>query len=114
MTFVYKILATSAWEAAQRVGVIAGSDLDRADGYIHLSSATQVAETLARHFAGVPGLALAAFDAGALGAALRWEPSRGGDLFPHFYGALAVADASWCAPLALDANGVHILPENLA
>jgi uncharacterized protein (DUF952 family) len=101
MTLVYKILAASAWEEARRVGVIAGSDLDRAD------------ETLARHFAGVPGLVLAAFDAGTLGAALRWEPSRGGDLFPHFYGALSVADVSWCAPLALDAHGIHVLPATL-
>lgn len=113
MTFVYKILPAAAWGAAQRAGVIAGSDLDRADGYIHLSSGAQVAETLARHFTGMHGLVLVAFDAATLGEALRWEPSRGGVLFPHHYGVLAVAAALWSAPMSLDAHGVHILPDAL-
>lgn len=110
---VYKILGPADWAEAQRAGVIAGSALDRADGYIHLSTATQTPETLARHFTRADGLVLAAYDGDALGDALKWEPSRGGALFPHFYGTLNLADALWSAPLAIDAAGVHILPDTM-
>ena len=83
-----------------------------ADGYVHFSTADQVAETAAKHFAGVEGLVLAAFDAGSLGDALRWEPSRGGALFPHLYGPLRRADVVWHADLPLR-DGAHVLPEGL-
>ena len=88
---VYKLLPVAEWEAARAVGEFRGSAVDAADGYIHLSTGEQVVETAARHFAGARGLALLTVDADQLGAMLRWEPSRGGDLFPHLYGPLPVA-----------------------
>lgn len=85
---IYKLLPASEWESAEAAGVFVGSDVDRRDGYIHFSTAAQVGETARRHFAGRTGLTLLAVDATRLGDALRWEPSRGGDLFPHLYGDL--------------------------
>ncbi|MGW0663587.1 DUF952 domain-containing protein [Streptodolium elevatio] len=85
---IYKLLSTPEWESAEAAGVFAGSDVDRRDGYIHFSTAAQVGETARRHFAGRTGLTLLAVDTNRLGDALRWEPSRGGDLFPHLYGDL--------------------------
>ena len=110
-TKVYKILSGADWDAARRAGAYAGSPLDLTDGYVHLSAGDQVAQTLALHFAGRDDLVLAAFDADAFGAALRWEPSRGGALFPHLYAALPVRDASDFAPLARDVDGAHVLPK---
>jgi uncharacterized protein (DUF952 family) len=86
--------------------------VDRADGFIHFSTAAQVAETAARHFAGAEGLILAAFDADTLGPDLKWEPSRGGALFPHLYGPLRLADVIWHKPLAL-VDGAHVFPKDL-
>lgn len=110
-TKVYKILSGADWDGARSAGLYAGSPLDLADGYIHLSAGDQVAQTLALHFAGRDDLVLAAFDADALGAALRWERSRGGALFPHLYAALPVLEASDFAPLARDADGAHVLAD---
>jgi uncharacterized protein (DUF952 family) len=107
---VYKILAAQAWAAAERAGAFAGAGVDLADGYIHLSSAEQAPETAARHFAGVAGLVLVAVDAAALGAALKWEPSRGGETFPHLYAPLAAARVLWVKPLPLGADGRHVFP----
>ncbi len=87
---VYKILPSAEWAAAQAVGTFTGSPVDDADGYIHLSGADQVAETASRHFAGRPDLVLLAVDVARLGPALRWERSRGGQIFPHLYGSLPV------------------------
>lgn len=84
------------------------------DGFIHFSSAEQVAETAARHYAGQSDLVLIWVDAEALGAALRWEPSRGGALFPHLYGALPVAAVTRVEPLSLGPDGKHVFPEALA
>jgi uncharacterized protein (DUF952 family) len=106
---IYKIMDRIAWEAASD-GVYAGSPLDLADGFIHFSAGEQVAQTLALHFAGRDDLVLAAFDADAFGEALRWEPSRGGALFPHLYAPLPVGDATHFAPLSRDASGAHVLP----
>jgi uncharacterized protein (DUF952 family) len=89
---VYKIVAAADWRAAEARGVFDGAAVDHADGYIHFSSAAQVEETAAKHFAGQSDLLLVAIDAGRLGASLKWEASRGGALFPHLY-----------APLTLDA-----------
>jgi uncharacterized protein (DUF952 family) len=108
---IYKIMGRSDWEGAAANGVYTGSPLDLADGFIHLSAGDQVAQTLALHFAGRDDLVLAAFDADAFGEALRWEPSRGGALFPHLYAALPARDATDCAPLARDADGAHVLPD---
>ncbi len=85
---VYKIVSRENWRAAEAAGCFAGTAVDLRDGYIHFSTAVQVPGTAARHFAGQPGLLLVGVSAAALGSALRWEPSRGGELFPHLYGEL--------------------------
>lgn len=107
---IYKICDTALWREAERAGVFAGAPVDRADGYIHFSTAGQVAETAARHFAGQADLVLVAVDAAALGLALRHEPSRGGALFPHLYGTLPLSAVRWVKPLPLGADG-HVFPE---
>ena len=99
MALVYKIVATDCWREAAAAGCFAGAAIDLADGFIHLSAAGQVEETAWRHFAGQDNLLLAAFDEAALGATLRWEASRGGDLFPHVYGTLDPASARWAKSL---------------
>jgi uncharacterized protein (DUF952 family) len=105
MSRLYKIVDASAWEAATRNGAFVGAEIDLKDGYIHLSTAAQAAETARRHFAGRDGLLLVAVEAQALGEALKWEPSRGGDLFPHLYSALNPELAVEARPLALNAEG---------
>jgi uncharacterized protein (DUF952 family) len=85
---IYKILARAEWDRARAAGVFEGSAVDRADGYIHFSTAEQAPETAARHFRGQADLVVLAIEADDLGPALRWEPSRGGALFPHLYGPL--------------------------
>jgi uncharacterized protein (DUF952 family) len=110
MTTIYKICETAHWAAAQQAGEFRGSAVDVADGYIHFSTADQVAETAARHFAGMADLVLVAVAAGALGGALKWEPSRGGALFPHLYGVLPMGAVRWAMPLRLDDRGRHVFP----
>jgi len=107
MTLVFKIVATEEWRAAETDGVFAGTAVDRADGYIHFSTSAQAPETAAKWFAGRDDLTLAAVDADALGAALRWEPSRGGALFPHLYAPLPMSAVVWSRPLKLGPNGRH-------
>ena len=85
---VYKICPRVEWQAACAAGVYRGSADDRRDGFIHLSRRSQVEQTLQRHFQGHTDLLLIGFDAARLGAALRYEVSRGGELFPHLYGEL--------------------------
>jgi uncharacterized protein (DUF952 family) len=111
MTLIYKICSEALWREAERVGVFAGAAIDLEDGYIHFSTAAQAPETAARHFAGQGDLVLVAIDAGALGDGLRWEPSRGGDLFPHLYGALRLNAVRWVRPLPLGPDGRHVFPE---
>jgi uncharacterized protein (DUF952 family) len=108
---IYKICERSAWQAAEHDGHYGGSDFDRADGFIHFSTAAQAAETAAKHFAGQKDLMLVAVDAGALGAALKWEPSRGGALFPHLYGAMPLAAVRWARPLPDESGGRRAMPE---
>ena len=108
---IYKICPTAAWREAERNGIFRGSPVDLRDGYIHFSTAGQVVETAAKHFAGAADLVLVAVDAGALGAALTWELSRGGALFPHLYGVLTLDAVLWVKPLPLGADGRHVLPE---
>jgi len=110
MTLIYKICPRALWQEAERDGVFRGAPVDRADGYIHFSTAEQVRETAAKHFAGQDDLVLIAVDAAALGPALKWEPSRGGALFPHLYGDLPLACVRSTQPLRLAADGVHHLP----
>lgn len=110
MSLIYKIVPQALWQQALETGVFHGAPVDLADGYIHFSTAAQAAETARRHFHGQDGLLLAAVDAEALGPALRWEPSRGGDLFPHLYAPLAIATAFWVKPLPWDGKA-HVFPE---
>jgi uncharacterized protein (DUF952 family) len=88
---IYKILPRTEWAAVQAAGRFDGSPVDRRDGYIHFSTAAQAQETARRHFADQPGLVVLEVEGDDLGDALRWEPSRGGELFPHLYGALPAA-----------------------
>ncbi len=108
---VFKICSQTAWRAAEAAGRFAGVPIDVADGYIHFSTAAQVSETAAKHFAGHSDLVLVAVDTDLLGSALKWEPSRGGDLFPHLYGDLPVAAMSWVRPLPTGADGQHVFPD---
>lgn len=111
MRLIFKIVPEDLWREAERLGVFKGAPVDLADGFIHFSSAEQVRETAARHFAGQGGLLLAAFDANGLGVDLKWEPSRGGDLFPHLYADLPTALAVWVRPLPLGPDGAHMFPD---
>lgn len=88
---IFKIATTAQWQAAEATGVFEGAPIDLRDGYIHFSTEAQVPETLAKHFAGQHDLLLVAVEADGLGDALRWEVSRGGQLFPHLYAALPVS-----------------------
>lgn len=99
MSLIYKILPRAAWEAALAAGVFLGSGIDIQDGFIHFSAEDQVGETLARHFAGQSDLVLVAVEAEALGSELKWEPSRGGALFPHLFGPLPTALAVSAEPI---------------
>ena len=114
MPTIYKICEIALWRAAERAGVFAGAEVDARDGFIHFSSAAQAAETASRHFADAADLMLIAVDADALGGALKWEPSRGGALFPHLYGDLPLKAVHRVDPLPLDAAGRHVFPEPIA
>ena len=109
---LYKIFRRPEWDAFVAAGRSEGAPVDLADGYIHLSTAAQVTGTAARHFAGEGDLVLVALDAALLGPALRWEPARGGDLFPHLYRPLVSADVVWDKSLPLGVSG-HIFPEGV-
>ena len=110
MTMIYKICTAAEWRAAEHAGAYRGSAVDHRDGFIHFSTAEQAPETAARHFAGQDDLLLIAVDSARLGSALKWEPSRGGALFPHLYGALALAAVRKIEPLPLAADGRHAFP----
>ena len=107
---VYKILSATELKQMQRDGVFRGSPVDIVDGYIHLSCGSQLAETLDKHFSGVGGLMLAAVDLSRLGDTVRWEPARGGQLFPHIYGPLPVAAVLSVAAVERTADGMVRLP----
>lgn len=105
----YKILTSPQWAQWQAEGTFTGAPVDLADGYIHLSSADQVTETVNKHFAGQQDLYVVRVDLAPLGNAVRWEPSRGGALFPHVYGAMPVAVAVAALPLTRDADDLVII-----
>lgn len=111
---IYKILTSGQWAELERAGQSAGAPADRAGGFVHFSTAGQVAATAAKHFAGQEGLVLLALEAEALGLALRWEPARGGALFPHLYGPLRRQDVVWAMPLPLGPDGAHRFPAGVA
>jgi uncharacterized protein (DUF952 family) len=107
---IFKICSSAEWREAERAGVYRGSAIDAKDGFIHFSTAEQAKETAAKHFAGQRDLVLVAVDADALGDKLKWEPARGGALFPHLYGALDLQPVRQVDPLPLDAAGHHVFP----
>jgi uncharacterized protein (DUF952 family) len=111
---IFHICREDEWRAALAAGTYPGSSQDAADGFIHFSAADQVVASAAKHRAGQEGLVLLTVDAGALGTALRWEPARGGALFPHLYGPLPVAAVLRADPLPLGTNGRHVFPEGFA
>ena len=114
---VYKIAEADAWRAAEAAGAFTGAPVDLADGFIHFSTAGQLRETAAKHFAGRGGLVLVAVDGGRLDALFRddwrYEPSRGGALFPHLYAALPMEAVLWARPLPLGPDGAHVFPEGV-
>ncbi len=113
---VFKVLRTSEYNEFQASGRYAGSADDLRDGFVHLSTANQIHGTLERHFSNAngvaeTGLSLVRFDAATLGEALKWEPSRGGALFPHFYGVLTLDLVTDIVPLSVSDDGRHIVPK---
>lgn len=105
-SLAWKLIDAAEWAATPVDGAYGGSAVDRADGYIHLSAADQLAETAAKHYRGRTALRLLTVDLAALGATVRWEASRGGALFPHIYGPLPVSAVRAVRPLSVDAQGV--------
>jgi uncharacterized protein (DUF952 family) len=110
---IYKICPRALWEEAEKLGRFDGAPVDRADGFIHFSTRAQVRETAARHFASVDDLLLIAVDPSGLDKALRWEPSRGGALFPHLYGSLPLSSVLHVEPLPSCADGTHLFPADI-
>jgi uncharacterized protein (DUF952 family) len=110
MSHLFKICPMTLWREAERSGVFHGSDADRRDGFIHFSTAAQVAETAAKHFSGQRDLLLIRVNTIDLGERLKWEPSRGGALFPHLYGELALTAVTQVEALPLGPDNRHIFP----
>jgi uncharacterized protein (DUF952 family) len=113
-TLAFKIETAEAWAAAQEAGVYEGSALDRADGFIHLSTAAQTRETAARWFGGRTGLVLVEVDLTGLGEAVVFEASRGGELFPHLYAPLPMHAVAAVWALAIGPDGAHVFPDVIA
>jgi uncharacterized protein (DUF952 family) len=111
---IYKIVTRDQWLEAEKAGVFKGAPIDLADGYIHFSTAEQVADTAAKHFSGQGDLLLVAVEAAAFGNSLIYEPSRGGELFPHLYGELPLASVHSVETLSLDDDGNHQFPSFIA
>lgn len=111
VVLIFKVCDAAAWAAALRTGIYTGSADDHRDGYIHFSTAGQVEGTLAKYFRGRADLVLLAVPAAALGDHLKFEPSRGGELFPHLYGSLPAASVAWQQPVRLGVDGRHVLPD---
>jgi uncharacterized protein (DUF952 family) len=107
---IYHMCPAEAWDAAMRDGSYRGTDDDRRDGFLHFSTAAEIAESARRHRARQAGLVLVAVDPARLGNRLRWERSRGGTLFPHLYGELDPAEAASVRPLPLGPDGEHVFP----
>ena len=110
-TTIYKICESALWREAERAAVFRCAPVDLRDGFVHFSTPAQVRDTAALYFAGAEDLMLVAVDAGALGGALKWEVSRGGDLFPHLYGELPLSAVLWAKPLPLGRDRQHVFPE---
>jgi uncharacterized protein (DUF952 family) len=104
---IYKIVHRDAWAKAEEARVFAGAEIDLVDGFIHFSSAAQVSETASKFFAGQSDLLLVAVDTAELAENLKWEPSRGGDLFPHLYGPLDLSQVVFVEEIPQDGAGNH-------
>ena len=113
MQLIYKIEDKTVWNKALSEGIYHGAPIDLSDGFIHFSTAEQARETAARHFAGRDNLIIAAVDANLLEPQLKWEVSRGGAHFPHYYGVLDMKAVIKTCDLPLDTNGNHIFDENI-
>lgn len=111
---IFHMCRADEWQAAQAVGRYDGSSQDRADGFIHFSTAAQLPESAARHRTGQTGLLLLTVDPVACGEALKWEVSRGGQLFPHLYSPLLPAAVIRVDPLPLGDDGLHVMPAHVA
>ena len=111
---IYKIVPAELWRQAEETGVFGGAPIDLADGYIHFSTGMQARRTAELYFKGQDDLLLVAVDGGRLGGALKYEPSRGGDLFPHLYARLELDAVIWKKPLPMRADGHHDFPEGIA
>jgi uncharacterized protein (DUF952 family) len=111
MKIIYKICPEPLWREAEKAGIFTGAAIDIIDGYLHFSTGQQVRETAARHFADQDDLLLIAIDGDRLGTELRYEPSRGGDLFPHLYAPLSMSAVLWVKPLPLGDDGRHVFPD---
>ena len=109
---IFKIFRPSEWQLMHINGTTNGAPIDVTDGYIHFSTAAQIAETAARHFADAGDLMVLALEADSLGKDLKWEPSRGGQLFPHLYREMLLSDILWARPYPKGEDG-HILPEGV-
>ena len=109
--FIYKVASREIYDASLAAGSFVGQPIDLKDGYIHFSSAAQLAETIRLYFAGLSDQALFQVPVAPLGDALKWEASRGGDLFPHLFAALPMSAVSNMTPLDVPADGVVVLPE---
>ena len=107
---IYKLFRPAEWAELQANGETTGAPIDVADGYVHFSTAAQVQKTAELYFDGVAGLMLVAVEADALEDDLKWEPSRGGDLFPHLFRVLRMSDVAWANELPLT-DGAHIFPD---
>jgi uncharacterized protein (DUF952 family) len=107
---IFKICDQASWRVAEAKGLFGGTAADTRDGFIHFSTAAQLPETLAKHYAGASGLLVIAVDGDALGPQLRWERSRGGDFFPHLYGSLRMAAVRWARPLPDEVGGARAIP----
>ena len=110
MAVIYHLARESGWRDAERAGRYEGTREDRADGFLHFSTGSQIAESAARHRKGETDIVLVAVEADSLGDALRWEPARGGELFPHLYGSLPLESVLWSRPLPLGDDGLHQFP----
>ena len=111
MTTIYKICPAALWREAERAGIFRGSEVDLRDGFIHFSTAAQAVETAAKHFAGQSDLVLVLINSATLGDKLKWEPSRGGALFPHLYGELDLGAVTGVRDMRARSDGYHDIPE---
>lgn len=111
---IYKIVTVNQWTTAQRQGEFLGADIDLIDGFIHFSARDQVKETVEKHFKGQPGLLIVAVDSKPLGQALKWEPSRGGELFPHLYDKLSLDAVISADELPIGKSGEFIYPDEMS